>query len=197
MMLTLTLSASMKASDIKRGGVVTIDGNTYVAQDVQVKTPSSRGATTLYKVTFRNVVTKQKLDQTFRGEDVLQDAELERRPVQLLFRDSEGCTFMDSDTYEQHTISNESLEGELPYLLEGLEGLQLWVVDGEVVGLSLPSTVEMQIIECAPTMKGASATARSKPATLTTGLVVQVPEYLAVGDRVRINTETGKFSSRA
>lgn len=187
----------MKASDIKRGVVVTIGGSTYLAQDVQVKTPSSRGATTLYKVTFRHVVTKQKLDETFRGDDVVQEAALERRPVQLLFRDSEGCTFMDSETYEQHTLSNEALEGELPYLLDGLEGLQLLVVDGEVAGLALPSIVEMDILECAPAMKGASATARGKPATLTTGLVVQVPEYLAVGDRVRINTETGKFSSRA
>lgn len=143
------------------------------------------------------MVTKQKLDETFRGEDVVQEAELERRPVQLLFRDSEGCTFMDAETYEQHTLSNEALESELPYLLEGLEGLQLLVVDGEVTGLALPSIVEMEIVECAPTMKGASATARSKPATLTTGLVIQVPEYLAVGDRVRVNTETGKFSSRA
>lgn len=187
----------MKACDIKRGAVVTLDGLTYVAQDVQVKTPSSRGATTLYKVTFREVVTKQKRDESFRGEDVVQEAELERRPVQLLFRDSEGCTFMDAESFEQHTLSNEALEGELPYLLEGLEGMQLLVVNGEVAGLSLPASVEMEVIECAPTMKGASATARTKPATLTTGLVVQVPEYIGVGDRVRINTETGKFSSRA
>jgi elongation factor P len=187
----------MKASDLKRGAVVAIEGSTYVVAEIQVKTPSSRGTATLYKVTFRNVVTRHKLDETFRGEDLLQEVEFMRRPVQLLFRESSGCTFMDSESYEQYTLSNEMLEQELPYLLDGLEGLQLLIANDEVVGLALPTTVEMEITECAPPLKGASATARSKPATLTTGLVIQVPEYLGVGERVRVNTETGKFSSRA
>ena len=187
----------MKASDIKHGAVVDIDGAIYIAKEVTVKTPSSRGATTLYKVTFRNVVTKHKLDQTFRGDDSLQEVEFSRRPVQLIFRDAEGCTFMDNETYEQYGLGNDMLEEELPYLLDGMEGIQLLVSGDTALGIELPGTVEMEIIECAPAMKGSSATARSKPATLTTGLVVQVPEYLAQGERVRINTQTGKFTSRA
>jgi elongation factor P len=187
----------MKASDLKNGAVVNIDGAIYVAKEVTVKTPSSRGANTLYKVSFRNVVTKQKLDQSYRGDDTVQEVEFSRRPVQLIFRDNDSCTFMDNESYEQHSLPNDLLEEELPYLLDGMEGIQLLISGDAVLGIELPGTVEMEIVACAPAMKGASATARSKPATLSSGLVVQVPEYLAQGERIRINTQTGKFTSRA
>jgi len=187
----------MKASDLKNGAVINIDGAIYVAKEVTVKTPSSRGANTLYKVSFRNVVTKQKLDQSYRGDDTVQEVEFSRRPVQLIFRDNDSCTFMDNETYEQHSLPNDLIEEELPYLLDGMEGIELLVSGDAVLGIELPGTVEMEIVACAPSMKGASATARSKPATLSTGLVVQVPEYLAQGERIRINTQTGKFTSRA
>jgi len=187
----------MKASDLKNGAVVDIDGAIYIAKEVTVKTPSSRGANTLYKVSFRNVVTKQKLDQTFRGDDMLQEVELARRPAQLIFRDAESCTFMDNETYEQYSLARDLIEDELPYLVDGMGGIQLLISGDAVLGIELPGTVELEIVECAPAMKGASASARSKPATLGTGLVIQVPEYLASGERIRINTQTGKFTSRA
>jgi elongation factor P len=104
---------------------------------------------------------------------------------------------MDNESYEQHSLSKDLIEDELPYLQDGMEGIQLLVSGDTVLGIELPGTVEMEIVACAPAMKGSSATARSKPATLSTGLVVQVPEYLAQGERIRINTQTGKFSSRA
>ena len=187
----------MKASDLKIGAVVSIDGAIYVAKEVTVKTPSSRGANTLYKVSFRNVVTKQKLDLSYRGDDTIQEVEFARRPAQLIFRDNDSCTFMDNESYEQHSLPNALIEEELPYLLDGMEGIQLLVSGDTVLGIALPGTVEMEIVDCAPAMKGSSATARSKPATLSTGLVLQVPEYLAQGERIRINTQTGKFTSRA
>jgi len=142
----------MKASDIKNGSVVNIDGAIYIAKEVAVKSPSSRGANTLYKVTFRNVVSKQKLDQSFRGDDVLQEVEFSRRPVQLIFRDGESCTFMDNESYEQHALNNELLEDELPYLLDGMEGLQLLISGDAVLGIELTNMVEMAIIECSPAM---------------------------------------------
>jgi len=143
---------NMKASDIKNGSVVNIDGAIYIAKEVAVKSPSSRGANTLYKVTFRNVVSKQKLDQSFRGDDVLQEVEFSRRPVQLIFRDGESCTFMDNESYEQHALNNELLEDELPYLLDGMEGLQLLISGDAVLGIELTNMVEMAIIECSPAM---------------------------------------------
>jgi len=179
----------MKASDLKNGAIVSIDGAIYVAKEVAVKTPSSRGANTLYKVSFRNVVTKQKLDQSYRGDDTLLEVAFARRPVQLIFRDSESCTFMDNENYEQHSLPTDLIEEELPYLLDGMEGIQLLMSEDTLLGVELPGTVEMEIVECAPAMKGAS--------TLSSGLVIQVPEYLAQGERIRINTQTGKYMSRA
>lgn len=187
----------MKASDLKKGAVIPIAGTTYVTKDVQVKSPSSRSGNTLYKVLFRDVVTKQKFEQTYKGEDVLQAVEFARRPIQMLFKEAASATFMDLETYEQYTLDNEVLENELPYLMDGLQGLFALVADDAILGIELPPSVEMEVVECAPGIKGASASARSKPATLSTGLIVNVPEYLSQGERIKINTATGEFISRA
>jgi elongation factor P len=90
-----------------------------------------------------------------------------------------------------------SLEAEQPYLTDGLEGLHALVADGVPLGIELPATVVLTIQDCAPALKGTSASARSKPATLSTGLMVQVPEYLEPGEEIRVNTVTGEFSGRA
>lgn len=187
----------MKASELKRGTVVSIEGRTYMVREVSVQSPSSRSGNTLYKVQFREVVTRQKLEQAYRGEDDLQEVSFERRPVQLLFREVDSCTFMDLEDYQQYPMDHEAIAAELPYLVDGLTGLYVLVSEGTVLGLELPATVELEIVDCAPSLKGASASARTKPATLSTGLVVQVPEYIAPGERVRVNTVTGEFMARA
>jgi elongation factor P len=187
----------MRASDLKRGTVVSIDGRTYMVREVTVQSPSSRSGNTLYKVQYRDVVTRQKLEHAYRGDDDLQEVSFERRPVQLLFREAESCTFMDLEDYQQYPMDNEAIAGELPYLADGLEGVHALVSKGTLLGLELPAAVELEVTECAPAMKGSSASARTKPATLATGLVVQVPEYIAQGDRVRVNTATGEFMARA
>lgn len=186
----------MKASEIKKGSVIEIDGAPIYIAELQVQTASSRSGNTLYKVRGRNVVTRQKFQASYKGDDQVQTVELERRPVQFLFRDTDGCTFMDRDSFEQHSFDLAALEAELPYLTEGLEGIFALVVDGTAVGIELPATVVLEILECAPAMKAASASARNKPATLNTGLVVQVPEYLTQGERIKVNTATGEFMSR-
>ena len=162
----------MKASDLKSGAVISIDGAVYITKEVTAKIPSSRGANTLYKVSFRNVVTKQKLDHSYRSDDMVQEVEFARRPAQLIFRDGESCTFMDNESYEQHSLPAALIEKELPYMVDGTEGIQLLVSGDAVLGIELPGMVEMDIVECAQVMKGASATARSKPTTLNTGLVI-------------------------
>jgi len=176
--------------------VVGIDGNRFIVKDIQVKSPSSRGANTLYKVRFNNVVTKQKMEQTYKGEDSFQDVDFSRRSVQLSYKEADSHTFMDNEDFVQYTIDNSLIEDEMLYLVDGLEGLYALVADGELLGIELPSSVEMEIVECSPSIKGASASARTKPATLFTGLVVQVPEYLSTGEIIKINTSNGKFMSR-
>jgi elongation factor P len=187
----------MKASELKKGMVISMDGEKFVVKEVQVQAPSSRSGNTLYKVQARNVVTKQKLEKNFKGEDVIQEVEFARRPVQLLYREEDSCVFMDTETYEQFTIDNIALEQELPFMVDGLEGVMGLLSEGALLGVELPGTVVMEIIECAPGIKGASASARTKPATLPTGLTVQVPEYLSPGEKIKINTATGEFVSRA
>lgn len=187
----------MKASDLKRGLVLQVEGRKIFVKDVHVQTAASRSGNTLYKTRGYDVVSRQKFERGFKGDEVISTVDFERRYVQFLYRDSDGCTFMDKETYEQHTLSNASMEDDLPYLTDGLEGIQALVADDTVLGIELPATVNMEIIECAPPMKGASASARNKPATLTTGLVVQVPEYLTPGELIKVNTLTGDFMSRA
>ena len=187
----------MKASEIKKGSVIEVDGAVVYVSELQVQTASSRSGNTLYKVRGRNVVTRQKFQASFKGDEQVQTVELERRPMQFLYRDADGCTFMDRETYEQHSFDLDALDAELPYLTEGLEGIFALVVDGAAVGIELPATVVLEVMECAPAMKAASASARNKPATLSTGLVIQVPEYLAQGERVKVNTVTGEFMARA
>jgi elongation factor P len=186
----------MKASDIKKGMVIEADGSSVVVNEVQVQTASSRSGNTLYKVRGRNVVTRQKFQASFKGDDAIQTVDFERRPVQFLYEDTDGCTFMDRETFEQHSFDLDALEAERPYLTDGLEGIYALVVDGAAVGIELPATVVLEVLDCSPAMKGASASARNKPATTGTGLVVQVPEYLAPGDRIKVNTATGEFMSR-
>jgi len=106
-------------------------------------------------------------------------------------------TFMDSEDYSQYTLNTDVLEEQLGYITEDLEGMIALLVDGEIVGIEIPQTVILEITDTAPELKGASATARTKPATLSTALEIQVPEYLKTGERIRVNTANAKFLSRA
>jgi len=187
----------MKANEIKKGAVIEVDGQKVVIKQVTVQSPSSRSGSTLYKVKGQNVVSRQKFERSFKGDEVVGEVDFVRRPVQLLFRDADGCTFMDSESYEQFVIAEAMIEEELSYISEGLEGMTALIADGELLGIDLPSTVSLAITECSPGIKGASAAARTKPATLSTGLVVQVPEYLTEGEVIKVNTETGEYMSRA
>lgn len=186
-----------KASELKRGHIVEIDGAPHIVAEVEVKNPSSRSGTTLYKIRFRNLQTGQKRDESLKGEDLLNPIDFERRQVQFSYKDGSQYVFMDQEDYSQHQLDEAELGEQVGYLTEGLEGLMALMVDGRLVGIELPAVVNLEVVETAPSMRSASATARSKPAKLSTGLEIQVPDYIESGEVVRVNTETGKFSSRA
>ncbi len=186
-----------KASDLKRGMVVEVNDAPYVVKEIEVRNPSSRGASTLYKIRFNHLKTKQKRDETLKGDDFLKDVDCERRVLQFSYKDDDSYTFMSLDDYEQYTINADDIEDESLYLTEGLEGVVSILLDGVLVAIELPAAVAMEIIETAPGLKGASATARTKPARLATGLEVQVPEYIEPNEIIKINTVTAKFMSRA
>ena len=186
-----------KASDLKRGLIVDINGMPHAVKKVEAKSPSARGAATLYKIRFTNLKTGQKLDESYKGDDLLKEIDCTRAAVQYSYMDGESYVFMNMEDYSQYGLNPEDLEGQTEYLLEGLEGITALLVDGEILGIELPQTVSLEVTDTAPGIKGASASARTKPATLATGLEVQVPEYLENGEVIKVNTENGKFISRA
>jgi elongation factor P len=186
-----------KAGDLKRGMVVEINGIPHAVKHVDVKSPSSRGASTLYKIRFTNLKTGQKLDESLKGDDFFKDADLVRAKVQFSYIDGDNYIFMNSEDYTQYNLSREDLDDQVGYLTEGLEGIVALLVDDEPMAIELPSSVQLEIVETAPALKGATASGRTKTARLTTGIEIQVPEYLEPGEVVKVNTETGKFMSRA
>jgi len=187
----------MKANELKKGMVFQNGGQNIVVKQVQVQAPSSRSGNTLYKVRGQDLASGQKFERSFKGEEGIEPVDIARRAVQLLYRDADGCTFMDGETYEQYTLTDDAVADELPFLSDGLAGITALITDGSLLAIELPATVSLEIEDTAPGMKAASSSARTKPATLTTGLVVQVPEYLTPGEMIKINTETREFISRA
>jgi len=187
----------MLAKDIKRGSVVNYKDAPCLVESFTVQTPSARGASTVYKFRARNLITKQKVDITLRGGESLDEADFRRRPVSYMYADATHLHFLDQTDYNQYALAKEDLAEEINYLTEDLEGVQALIYNDECVGIQLPLTVELDIVECSPGVRGDSATGRNKPATLQTGLVVQVPEYLSEGERVKVDTRTGQYLSRA
>jgi elongation factor P len=185
------------AKDFKRRMVVEIDGAPHMIEHIQVQTPSARGAATLYKIKARNLKTRNRVEKTFRGTDALSESSFERRPVQFLYRDADGCHFMDSADYNQFSLSNEDLAEQASFMTENMDGIEALVVNDEVIGIELPDTVELPIVETSPGVRGNSATGRTKPAKLSTGHVIQVPEHLDQGVTVRVDTRTGEYLGRA
>ena len=186
-----------KASELKRGMVVEINGIPHMVKQFDAKSPSSRGASTLYKVRFTNLKTGQKLDESLKGDDFFKDTDLVRAKVQFSYVDGENYIFMNSEDYTQYSLSREDLDDQVYYLTEGLEGIIALLIDDEIFGVELPSSVILPIVETPPAIKGATASGRTKTARLPTGLEVQVPEYLETDELIKVNTENGKFMSRA
>ncbi|MDZ7618216.1 MAG: elongation factor P [Patescibacteria group bacterium] len=187
----------MIAKDIKRGTIVNVNGAPCMIETVSVQSPSARGAATFYKYRARNLITKQKVDITLRGGEMLDEADFQRRPVKYLYADASDMIFMDQDNYEQYSLAKEDIEDESNYINEELEGLLALIYNDQCVGVQVPVAVELKVVQCDPSVKGDSATGRTKPATLETGLVVQVPEYLKEGEVIKVDTRSGEYLSRA
>ncbi len=185
------------AKDFKRRMVVDIDGAPHMIEHIQVQTPSARGAATLYKIKARNLKTRSRVEKSFRGTDSLAESSFERRPVQFLYRETDAFHFMDAADFNQFSLPAEDLEDQAPFMTENMEGVEALVVDDEVIGIELPDTVALPITDTAPGVRGNSATGRTKPATLSTGAIVHVPEHLEPGTLVKVDTETGEYLGRA
>lgn len=187
----------MLAKDIKRGLIVNYNGAPCLIESVNVQSPTARGAATYYKYRARNLLTKQKVDITLRGGDALAEADFQKRPVKFMYADGTHLHFLDQNDFNQHSLPAADLEEEARFLTDELEGVFALIYNDQCVGIDLPVAVALKITQCDPYVRGNSATGRTKPATLETGLTIQVPEYLEQGEMVKVDTRTGDFLSRA
>ena len=186
----------MQASSLKKGVVFQINNSTQIVEQVHAKSPSARGGATLYKIRARDLITGQKVDHSFKGDDNVKEADYEKRQVEFSYVDGDTYVFMDLESYEQYELNKQFIGDDVYFLTEGLECVAL-LIDGSFRALTLPDSVTLRVIECDPAMKTASATARTKNATVETGFSLQVPEYLENEELIKINTRTGEFLSRA
>jgi elongation factor P len=187
-----------RANEIKRGFVINYDGKLLLVKDIDVQSPSARGASTLYKMRFSDVRTGMKVEERFKGDDIIDTVTLTRRKVNFSYVDGDEYIFMDDEDFTPYTFNKSQIEEELLFIPEGgLAGMQVLLLETQLLALEMPQTVDLEIIETAPGIKGASASARNKPATLSTGLVIQVPEYLSSGDKIQIHIAEHRYMGRA
>lgn len=186
-----------KASDIKKNAAIEYNGNVYIVRDIERSVPQGRAGGSLYRMRMYDVVSGNKIDETFKDSDMLNMADLSRKAATFSYIDGDEYVFMDVADYTPYNLNKESIADEILFINEEIEGLEVIIIDDMPVALQLPSTVELEIIETDPSIKGGSATARTKPAELSTGLVIQVPEHVARGDRIKVNTEERRFMGKA
>ena len=186
--------ATIQATRLKKGMLVKMDQDLFRVLELQHVTPGNlRG---FVRVKFRNIRTGTLSDQKLRSEDSIERATLDEREMQYLYKDGDSFHFMDTATYDQLHIHAEALGDSVNYLVpDALIKVEFY--GSEPVGIELPQTVDLTVEDTVPGIKGATASAQVKPATLETGLVVQVPPFINAGDKVRVNTETGEYLSRA
>jgi elongation factor P len=173
--------------------LIKVGDNLFRILDLHHLTPGNKRAH--IQVRMRNIRTMMLADEKFRAEEDIERATLDEREMQYLYNDGDHYYFMDTSTFEQIHISAEALGDSVNYLMPD-SVIRVEFYDVEPVGIELPPTVDLLVKETVPGIKGATASAQVKPATLETGLVVQVPSFINEGDRIRVSTETGEYQSR-
>jgi elongation factor P len=187
---------AVNVTEISRGDILEIGGDPWQVSEITSQTPSARGAAMMVKAKLRNLRTGQGLARSWRGGETVDTAEVERLGVQYLYGQGDTFVFMDLQSYEQISLDEEQVGEAKGYLLENLE-LRAISFGQRVIALELPLTVDLAITDTAPAIKGATAQAQLKPATVETGLTVMVPSYIESGERIRVDTRDGRFVERA
>jgi elongation factor P len=183
----------MKANNLRRGMMVRFEGDLWRVFEVEHQTPGNLRARVQTKL--KNLRNGAMKDHRFRSEDEVEKAHLDQKTMQFLYRDGADFHFMDTSTYEQTHLSEEALGDAVNYLMpETLITVDFY--EGAPVGIELPITVDLKIVETSPEVKGATASAQRKPAKLETGLVVQVPSFVKEGEVIRIATDEGSYIER-
>ncbi|MEO5896680.1 MAG: elongation factor P [Vicinamibacterales bacterium] len=186
--------SSLQATRMKKGMLIKIGEDLFRVLELQHVTPGNlRG---FVRVKFRNIRNNSLSDQKLRSEDTVERAVLDERQMQYLYKDGDSYHFMDTESYEQMHISAEALGDSVNYIMPDAT-IAVEFYGSEPVGIELPPAVDLKVTDTAPGIKGATASNQIKPATLETGLVVNVPPFVNTGDTVRVSTDTGEYLSRA
>jgi elongation factor P len=181
-------------AEFKKGLKIEIEGKPFIIVDFQHVKPGKGGA--FVRTKLKNMVNGRVIDQTFRSGEKVGRPDMEEKEMQYLYRDGDSFVFMDNETYDQIFLSKEQVGDQAQFLQENIN-IKLLYFNKEPLGLELPNFVELTITATEPGFKGDTATGGSKPATLETGAVIQVPLFVAEGDRIRVDTRNGAYMERA
>ncbi len=182
-----------QTSDIRKGLKIEIGGRPFIIVDFLHVKPGKGGA--FVRTKLKNMETGQVLEQTFRSGEKIAVPDIAEKNMQYLYRSPEGYCFMDNETYEQVYLTEENLGERRNYLSENIN-IDVLYFEGRPIGIELPVAVELEVTEAEPGIKGDTASSVTKPATLETGLVIQVPLFINEGEKVRVDTRTGEYMER-
>ena len=184
---------AIQAVQLRKGMIIELDDALLRVHDFQHVTPGKGQA--IVQTRMRNLRSGSMIDKRFRSQEAVERVQLDSQEMEYLYQEGDSYVFMDSETYEQTHLSADAIEEALPYLVANLS-LKVDFYEGLPVSIDMPTTVDLEVTDTEPGLKGATASASSKPATLETGLVVGVPQFVNIGDRVRVETSTGEYLTR-
>ena len=183
----------ISTNDLKKGMTIVVDGKICEVVNYQHVKRARGGA--FMRMRLKDIQTGLSIEQTFKGDQKVEQAYLAGKSMTYLYRDGDLFYFMDNEKYEQISLPEEKLEGLTDFLLEGME-VTFTVHGANVLGVKLPDTIELEVKETAPGFKGDTVSASSKPATLETGAVVQVPFFIEIGDKIKVDTRNKTYLER-
>ena len=183
----------ISTGELRKGVAIELDGDLWQILDYH-HIKMGRGSAQV-RITLRNIKRGQTIERSFQAGTKWPRASMERRPVQFLYRDGDDFHFMDTDTYDQFSLTTEQLGDASRYMKDGMT-LDRTSYQGETIGVELPITVDLQVVATEPGFAGDTQTGARKPATTDTGLVVQVPIFVSEGDTIRVDTRTGEYQTR-
>ena len=190
------MAALMEAITVKRKMYFEFENTPYYCMEAEVSTPTARGGQTLVRLKMRNLLTRAVFDKTFKAGERFKEPDLELVEASYLYSDGEGSHFLDQESFETLTLSEEMMGGALDFLVEGAI-IQLHKFNGNPIGLQLPEKVELEVTYTEGGARGDTSGNVTKLARLQTGLEIKVPLYIQVGEKVKVYTETGSSRERA
>lgn len=191
------MAALIDAIDVKRKMFFEIENTPFVCLEAEVSTPSARGAQTLVRLKMRNLLTRAVFDKTFKASEKFKEPDLQTIPASYLYSDGDGAHFMDQESFDTLSLSDEMLGDALDFIVEGAI-IQLHQYNGNPIGLQLPPHVELEVTYTEPGSRGDTASGNvTKPAKLETGIEIRVPLFIKQGEKVKVSTETREFAGRA